>query len=176
MGGGGGAFPAGLGGGGGAFPVGFGGGGGAFPFAGGGGGVLPAGLAGDAALGAYFAAGFFESAFGASVLAAGVGGGASVFFWGCLLALITVFSGRISVTTPAAIVFPPSLKANLAPFAIVSGKCNFPLIVTLSPGLAILVLSGNSISTEVSAVLKKSWGLYPLVKEFFRPPSSGVKQ
>lgn len=134
MGGGGGAFPAGLGG----------GGGGVFPFAAGGGGVLAAGLDGDAALGASLVAAFLVSyAFVAVVVAAGVTAGASSFFFGCLLWLITVVSGKISVTTPAAMVFPPSLNANLDPFEIVNGKWSFPLIVTLSPGLAILVLSGN---------------------------------
>ena len=54
-----------------------------------------------------------------------------------------VVSGRSSVTMPAAMVFPPSLKANLEPLEMVSGKCNFPLIVTLSPGLAIFVFSGS---------------------------------
>ena len=77
------------------------------------------------------------------VVAAGAGVGGAYFLTCCLLALMIVVSGRISVTTPAAIVFPPSLNANLAPFEIVSGKCNFPLIVTLSPGFAIFVLSGN---------------------------------
>lgn len=39
--------------------------------------------------------------------------------------------------TPAATVFPPSLKANLTPFEIVNGKCNLARIFKLSPGLAI---------------------------------------
>ena len=67
-----------------------------------------------------------------------------------------VSSGRVSVTTPAAIVFPPSLKANLEPFEIVNGKWSLILTAKLSPGLAIFVFSGNSISAAVSAVLKKS--------------------
>jgi hypothetical protein len=57
--------------------------------------------------------------------------------------LISVLSGRISVTTPAAIVFPPSLKANLDPLVIVKGKCSLALIDKLSPGLAIFVFYGN---------------------------------
>lgn len=49
------------------------------------------------------------------------------------------------MTTPAAIVLPPSLRANLDPLVMVNGKCNLALIETLSPGLAILVFSGSSI-------------------------------
>lgn len=49
------------------------------------------------------------------------------------------------MTTPAATVFPPSLKANLTPLVIVSGKCNLALTFKLSPGLAILTLSGKKI-------------------------------
>ncbi len=71
----------------------------------------------------------------------------------CLPKSNSVFSGKISVTTPAAIVFPPYLSANLAPLTIVSGKCNFNLILRLSPGLAILTPSGKQISAAVSAVL-----------------------
>lgn len=47
------------------------------------------------------------------------------------------------MTIPAAIVFPPSLKANLAPLLIVNGKFNLILTETLSPGFAILTFSGN---------------------------------
>jgi hypothetical protein len=65
----------------------------------------------------------------------------------------TVSSGKILVTTPAAIVFPPSLKANLAPLTIVNGKLSLALIVILSPGFAILTPSGRQISAAVSAVL-----------------------
>jgi hypothetical protein len=65
----------------------------------------------------------------------------------------SVVSGSISVTIPAAIVFPPSLKANLDPFVIVMGKLSLALIVKLSPGLAIFTPSGRAISAAVSAVL-----------------------
>lgn len=59
----------------------------------------------------------------------------------------------MSVTTPAAIVLPPSLKANFDPLVMVNGKCSLALIDKLSPGLAILTFSGSSISAAVSAVL-----------------------
>ena len=71
----------------------------------------------------------------------------------CLPESNTVYSGKISVTTPAATVLPPSLKANLHPLVIVNGKCNFALTFKLSPGLAILTLSGKKISAAVSEVL-----------------------
>jgi hypothetical protein len=57
------------------------------------------------------------------------------------------------VTTPAATVFPPSLRANLTPLVIVNGKCNLARTFKLSPGLAILTFSGRKISAAVSAVL-----------------------
>ena len=69
-------------------------------------------------------------------MAAGVGG-TSLTFLGFPKSS-TVVSGRISVTIPAAIVFPPSLKANLDPLEMVMGKFNLALMVRLSPGLAIL--------------------------------------
>lgn len=78
--------------------------------------------------------------------------GFGFLFW-CLSGLMIVDSGRISVTTPAAIVLPPYLNANLDPLLITIGKCNLALIDKLSPGFAILVFSGNYISTAVSAVL-----------------------
>lgn len=71
----------------------------------------------------------------------------------CLPESKTVSSGKISVTTPAATVLPPSLKANLAPFVIVNGKWSFALTLRLSPGFAILTFSGRKISAAVSAVL-----------------------
>lgn len=178
VGGGGGVLPAG--GGGGVLPAG--GGGGVFPagavvFPGAGGGVLPAGggvlvpAAGGAfpaAGGVFPAAGFaadFESpGFAAdfplsAVLAASVAAGVGVV---AVVALTffgfpkssSVFSGKTSVTIPAAIVFPPSLRANREPLVIVIGKLSFALIVRLSPGLAILTPSGSAISAAVSAVLK----------------------
>ena len=58
------------------------------------------------------------------------------------------------MTTPAAMVLPPSLKANLDPFWMVIGKLSLALMVKLSPGLAILTPSGRQISAAVSAVLK----------------------
>ena len=72
----------------------------------------------------------------------------------CLPESKGVSSGRTSVTTPAATVFPPSLKANLHPLVIVNGKWSLALIFKLSPGLAILTDSGKKISTAESAVLK----------------------
>ncbi len=66
----------------------------------------------------------------------------------------TVYYGKIYVTTPAATVLPPYLKANLQPFVIVKGKCNLALTFKLSPGLAILTLSGKKIYAAVSEVLK----------------------
>ena len=106
--------------------------GGAFPAAGGavlpagGGAVFPGAFAGEAAvfLGSVdLAAGaFFASyALGASVAGVSCLGGSS-FFLGILPKLSSVSGGRISVTIPAAIVLPPSLKANLLPFSIVMGK------------------------------------------------------
>ena len=116
-----------------------------------------------------FFASFDESFFGSAGLARSAGlassadlapsaglasvGGASLGFLPPFPALTYVLSGRISVTTPAAIVLPPSLRANLDPLVMVNGKCNFALIEILSLGLAILVFSGSSISTAVSAVL-----------------------
>ena len=84
----------------------------------------------------------------------------------------SVVSGRISVTKPAAMVFPPSLKANLDPLVIVIGKFSLARIVRLSPGLAIFTFSGRQISAAVSAVLKYSCGLYPELKGLILPPSS----
>lgn len=71
----------------------------------------------------------------------------------CLPESRTVSSGSISVTTPAATVFPPSLNANLTPLVIVNGKWSLALTLRLSPGLAILTFSGKKISAAVSAVL-----------------------
>lgn len=88
-------------------------------------------------------AGFVSTGFGASV----------AFFLTTFPVSNTVFYGKIYVTTPAATVFPPSLKANLAPFTIVNGKFNLALIFKLSPGFAILTPSGRHISAAVSAVL-----------------------
>ncbi len=68
---------------------------------------------------------------------------ASLGFFPPFPVFISVLSGRIYVTTPAAIVFPPSLKANLEPLVIVNGKCNLAFIDKLSPGLAIFVFSGS---------------------------------
>ena len=105
------------------------------------GAALPAGaaLAGEAAvleaaLGSVFppvAAGWA----GWPVVAPGAG--VSLTFLG-LPKSSSVLGGKILVTIPAAIVLPPSLKANLDPSLIVIGKCNWALIVRLSPGLAIL--------------------------------------
>ena len=49
------------------------------------------------------------------------------------------------MTIPAAIVFPPSLSANLDPFSMVRGKLSLALMVRLSPGFAILTPSGRQI-------------------------------
>lgn len=178
VGGGGGVFPAvGVGGvfpadegafaagGGGVFPVGGGvvfaaDGGGAFPA--GGGGVFPVAggdfdvgeVAGLVELFASLGGALVPVALGSAVLAS-VCAGAGVYltFLGFPKSR-TVVSGKICVTIPAAIVFPPSLRANLEPLSIVIGKFNFALIVKLSPGLAILRPSGRQISAAVSAVLK----------------------
>ena len=169
--GGGGGFPAGglAARGGGILPA---GGGGTFPPAGGG-GVLPAGggtvfpaggavvfpgavvVAGFAGLFASFGAVLEVAALGSAGLASVAAGcpGVSLTFFGFPKSN-TVVSGKICVTIPAAIVFPPSLKANLDPLSIVIGKFNLALIVKLSPGLAILVFYGSWISAAVSAVLK----------------------
>lgn len=165
-------------GGGGTFPLVAGGGGTLAPVvvAAGFGGVWPFGAyfpAGEVAFGAYFlasfgasflSAAFLSPAFPAGLVSAGflasvpgvvavVAAGVSVFPFLCLPESKTVSSGKISVTTPAATVFPPSLKANLAPLVIVNGKWSFALTLTLSPGLAILMFSGRKISAAVSAVL-----------------------
>ncbi len=175
-GGGGGVFPAG---GGGVFPAGGGGvfpaGGGVFPAGGGvfpaGGGVFPAGegafpagdvlgFAGDLAS-VFPAAGLaaLGSALGSTVLACPGWGGTGVPE-GFILTLLgfpkssSVLSGKIWVTIPAAMVFPPSLSANLDPLSMVMGKFSLAFIVRLSPGFAILTPSGRQISAAVSAVLK----------------------
>ena len=158
-------------GGGGALPAGFAGGGGALPaggFAGAGfpagaglaGAGLPAGAGFPAGAGLPAGAGFaadlaalgsgLASVFGAYW--AGVGAGVSFTFF-CLPKSSTVSFGRVLVTIPAAIVLPPSLKANREPSMMVIGKCNFALTVRLSPGFAILIPSGRAIYAAVSAVL-----------------------
>ena len=152
-GGGGGVLPAGFpGGGGGTFAPGFPGGGGAFPAGLGAWVGFPgwdAGLGADFAwvLGAYFPpaffSSFFASTFGSSFFsAAGVWLGFPFFTFP---KSSSVSSGRISVTTPAAMVLPPSLKANLDPFSMVSGKWSLALMVRLSPGFPNLVPSGRRI-------------------------------
>lgn len=103
--------------------------------------ALPAGLV---------SAGFLASV--AVVVAAGVSAAFSFPFL-CLPESKTVSYGKISVTTPAATVLPPSLKANLAPLVIVNGKWSLALTLRLSPGFAILMFSGRKISAAVSAVL-----------------------
>ena len=168
-GGGGGVFPFDAAGGGGTFAPVDAAGGGVVPFAAGFGASLPAvlgaSLAGDLgasflspALGANFLSpaflspGLVSAALGYSFLASV---GAVYFaFLLCLPESKGVSSGRTSVTTPAATVFPPSLKANLHPLVIVNGKWSLALIFKLSPGLAILTDSGKKISTAESAVLK----------------------
>jgi len=178
-GGGGGVFPAG--GGGGVLPA-AGGGGGALPAAGGG-GVFPAGGGGvfPAGGGVLPAAGGVLPAAGGVFPAAGLGADLASPGLAAVLAPVapvapvagvpgvppgtiltflgfpksnSVVSGNISVTIPAAIVLPPSLKANLAPLEIVIGKLSLARIVKLSPGFAILIFSGRQISAAVSAVLK----------------------
>lgn len=116
------------------------------------GGVCPFGAyfpAGEVAFGAYFLASFgavFESATFAPVagflspaflspalVSAGFLASVAVVVAACIFSTAsfpflclpvskTVSSGRISVTTPAATVFPPSLKANLVPLVMVNGK------------------------------------------------------
>ena len=85
--------------------------------------------------------------------------------------------------TPAEIVFPPSLSANLNPLNNIfykipgwtaKGKLNLSLAVTLSPGVPILLSFIRAILTAVSAVLKNIYGLYPSGKGFSLPPSSAV--
>jgi len=68
-------------------------------------------------------------------------------------------SGKILETTPAAMVLPPSLRANLYPIATGRGKFNFNLAIILSPGIPIFYSPGRLISTATSAVLKKIYGL-----------------
>ena len=98
----------------------------------------------------------FLAASVAAVPAAGVPAACSILSlpFLCLPESKTVSSGRISVTTPAATVLPPSLRANLVPLVMVSGKWSLALTFKLSPGLAILTFSGRKISAAVSAVLK----------------------
>lgn len=177
-GGGGGVLTPDGGGGGGVFPPGTGFGGGAdFPAVGGG-GVFPAGLGVgvEAFVAAGFGALFDYVAFPAAGLAAVFGAlfdyavfapplawvvwavwvvaGCGVsFFLTIFPKSITVYYGKISETIPAAIVFPPSLKANLAPLEIVIGKLSFIWTLTLSPGIAIFIPSGNFNYAAVSDVL-----------------------
>jgi hypothetical protein len=121
--------------------------GGVFPAAG---GVFPAAVLAPGFVSVPFAGDF---AFLSAGFAAEVAGGAlcPVAAVGSILTFLgfpkssSVFSGRISVTIPAAIVFPPSLSANLDPFVIVMGKLSLALTVRLSPGLAILTPSGRQI-------------------------------
>lgn len=63
-------------------------------------------------------------------------------------------SGNTLETTPAAIVLPPSLKANLIPSTTGKGKFNFNLAYTLSPGIPILLSFNKCTVTATSAVLK----------------------
>jgi hypothetical protein len=174
-GGGGGVFVAGLAGGGatlaagggGVFPAGVGAlvaaGGGVFPAAGGVlpavAGVFPAAVFAPGLVSVPFAGDFapLSPGFAAEVAGEAICPEARV---GSILTFLgfpkssSVVSGRISVTIPAAMVFPPSLSANLDPFVMVMGKLSLALTVRLSPGLAILTPSGRQISAAVSAVLK----------------------
>lgn len=79
------------------------------------------------------------------------------------------------VITPAATVFPPSLRANLNPYWRGNGKVSFILAVKWSPGIAIYILSGRVISQATSAVRTKHYGLYPVTNGLTLPPSSGFK-
>ena len=59
----------------------------------------------------------------------------------------------ILVITPAPTVFPLSRIANLKPSYIATGVINFPVIFTVSPGIAISVPSGRVTSPVTSVVL-----------------------
>lgn len=66
----------------------------------------------------------------------------------------TASSGNNFVINPWPIVLPESLKANLNPSEINTGKWNLILTVRLSPGIPTLTLSGSFISVATSQVLK----------------------
>ena len=53
-------------------------------------------------------------------------------------------------TTPAPIVRPPSLMANLIPCSIATGQINSPVIFILSPGITISTFDPSS---DVNAVI-----------------------
>jgi len=55
--------------------------------------------------------------------------------------------------TPAAIVLPPSLRANFKPYSTGKGYESLTLISRLSPGIAIFPSSAKITSTATSAVL-----------------------
>ena len=56
-----------------------------------------------------------------------------------------------------------------------SGKASLIFTLKLSPGIAILAVTGSVISLETSAVLKYACGRYPEEKGFFLPPSSSFR-
>ena len=61
---------------------------------------------------------------------------------------------RISVTTPAPTVRPPSRTANRKPCSIAIGAINSPVNVVLSPGITISTPSANC-TTPVTSVVRK---------------------
>jgi len=60
----------------------------------------------------------------------------------------------ISDTTPEPTVRPPSRIANLIPLSIATGEISSTSISTLSPGITISTVSGNTIEPVISVVLK----------------------
>jgi len=64
------------------------------------------------------------------------------------------YYSRISLTTPAPTVRPPSRIANRSSFSIAIGVISSAEIDTLSPGMIISIPSGNVI-TPVTSVVRK---------------------
>ena len=60
----------------------------------------------------------------------------------------------ISDTTPEPTLRPPSRIANLIPLSIATGEISSTSISTLSPGITISTVSGNTIEPVISVVLK----------------------
>jgi len=66
----------------------------------------------------------------------------------------SVTYSRISVTTPAPTVLPPSRMANRSSFSRATGVINSTVICTLSPGMIISAPSGR-FSEPVTSVVRK---------------------
>ena len=68
--------------------------------------------------------------------------------------MVSPYYGRISLTTPAPTVRPPSRIANRNSFSSAIGVINSTCTATLSPGITISVPAG-SVTTPVTSVVRK---------------------